>query len=369
MKQEYKLGIAVVAVAALGFGVYTTQTKEKAERESRSGAAAAASLPTAKLDVPATEKLTKLVVKNKDNEPVTVEKKGDAWMVTAPLEAKANPEKMKSVLENLQKIELKATIGDKPELHEKYELTDDKAVHVQAFAGDEALFDWYFGKSGSRGQMVRAGGEGAAATVFASQGFAAFQWTGELKSWRFSEIAKFEDGNVIAAEVENADGKLSFTLDGEDWKGAYYPRGKGGDLAKKAKEIPRYDPKKVKDMLTAYKNLKAHDFAGDDADTGVDDVIANEGGIVRLTFKDETEPKFVFKVGKKQEGNNRFLVKEGDAQVYVVTSWAADWAAEGLEKFQKPEEKKEGDDAADDDAEEDAGATKPVKALPAPAAP
>ncbi len=371
MKQEHKLGLAAVVVLALGFAVYSSQKEQKAEKEAHSGTAASASLPTVKLDKEAIAKVDKLIVKNKDGEPITLEKKGDAWEITAPFKAKANDTKLKSVLDNLEKIEITASVGDKAELHEKYELTDGKAVHVQAFSGGSSVFDWYFGKNGTRGQMARAGGEGASPSVFTANGFAAFQWGGELKSWRFNEIAKFEDGNVIAAEVENKEGKLSFTKDGEDWKAAFYARNDEGELAKKAKEIERYDAKRVKDMLTAYKNLKAHDFAKDDAETGVDDVMANEGGIVRFTFKDESEPKYVFKVGKKQEGDNRFLVKEGDGQVYVVTSWAASWVTDGVSKFQKPEPKKpEGEAKGEDDAGADTKAAKaPAPKAPAPKAP
>ena len=373
MKQEYKLGIAAVVLLVLGFAVYSSRSEQKAEKEAHSGTAASASLPTAKLDKAAVGKIDKLVVKNEDGEPITLEKKDGMWDITAPIKAKANATKLKSVLENLEKIEMTAVVDDKVELHEKYELTDDEAVHVQAYAAGNPVFDWYFGKTGTRGQMARAGGEGAAPTVFTTKGFADFQWGSELKGWRFNEIAKFEDADVGTAEVENEDGKLVFTRDGESWKAAFYPRGDGGKLAKKAKDIERYEAKRVKDMLTAYKNLKAHDFAKDEDETGVDDVFANEGGIVRFTFKDEPEPKFVFKVGKKQEGDNRYLVKEGDSQTYVVTSWAASWVTDGVSKFQKPEPKKP--DAQEDGEEEakvDGGKkdadTKAAKA-PAPKAP
>ena len=40
------------------------------------------------------------------------------------------------------------------------------------------------------------------------------------------------------------------------------------------------------------------------------------------------------------------LNEGGDGTVYVVSSWAADWAVDAPKKFEKPEEKKEKDDGA-----------------------
>jgi hypothetical protein len=275
------------------------------------------------------------VIKNADKGEVTLEKKGDGWELTKPLGAPASQANVKSVIENIQKIELSALIAKGTEAYKKYELDDEKAVHAQAFKGDEKVLDVFFGKSGSRGQMARVMGTDA---VYAAKGYSSYQWAREIKSWRDTEILKFEDGNAISLEVENPNGKFSFTKQDEEWAGSFYPRNDKGKLAAKAKTWEQFDGEKVKNMLRAYKNLKASDFAAKGDDSGVDDALTH-GGVVRIKLKDDTG-NFTVKVGKTQEGSNRYAVKDdGDGTVYVVSSWAADWATAEAEKFQKAEEK------------------------------
>jgi hypothetical protein len=372
MKPEQKLYAAIGAVVILGVAAYMV-TKDKKEDFAEHTVTAAKDLPAIKVSKEDAEKVTKLVLKNKDAEPVTLEKKGDEWEVTAPLNAPADQKAVKAVIDNMQKLEVKAKIADTADVHEKYELTADAGLHAQVFKGDEKILDMVFGKKGSRGQMAKMAGDDP--TVYAVDGYSSFNWSKELKGWRDKKIFEFEDGNVIAAEVENEHGKFSFTKEGDEFKGKFYPR-KGGELAAAGEDIERFDPAKVKDMLRAYKNLKATDFAADGDDTGVDDPIADGGGIVRFTMKDEDAPSHIAKVGKAQKGSNRFLVSEGKDTVYVVTSWAADWATAEPDKFAKPEEKEEGegDDAeGEEDGEATAEAPKkpdttPAKA-PAPKAP
>ena len=217
MKAEHKLYAAVCVVVGLGIAFW--QVSESKERDAQAHSPAAASdLPTFKLTKEDAEKVTKFVINNKDKGEVTLEKKGDKWQVTAPLTADADPAAIKSIVENLEKIEVKSLIADTPDVHGKYELAGDKAVHAQAFKGDEVVFDLYFGMRGSRGQMARQGGKDVSAAVYVVDGYSSYNWAKELKGWRVKEMLKFEDGNVIAAEVDNSHGKFSFTKDGEGWK-------------------------------------------------------------------------------------------------------------------------------------------------------
>lgn len=365
MKSEHKLYAAVGAVVILGIAAYMV-TKEKKEDFAEHTVTAAKDLPAIKVSKEDAGKVTKIVLKKEDAEPVTLEKKGDEWEVTEPLNAPADQKAVEAILENMQKIEVKAKIADTADVHDKYELTEDAGLRAQIYEGDEKILDMVFGKKGSRGQMAKMAGEGAAPTVYAVDGYSSYNWSKDLKGWRDKKIFEFEDGNVIAAEVENEHGKFSFTKEEDEFKGKFYPR-KGGELAAAAKDIERFDPAKVKDMLRAYKNLKATDFAAADADTGVDSPIEGGGGIVRFTMKDEDAPSHIAKVGNEQEGSNRYLVREGKETVYVVTSWAADWATAEPDKFAKPEEKDaDAEDDADDDAEPKPSAKAPKGAPKAP---
>ncbi|MBM4376363.1 MAG: DUF4340 domain-containing protein [Deltaproteobacteria bacterium] len=348
MKTEQKLTVAGVALVAL-VGGYVVTRKNKEQDDKAHSTQAAKDLPKIGVAKEKAEKVTRLVVKSKDHGEVVLEKKGDAWRVTKPIEAPASASSVDSVLKNLEKLELTTTISATADdkAFERYELDEKQATHVQAFAGDEKLIDAYFGKSGSRGQLARVDGQ---PSIFGAQGYASYLYAKELKSWRDTDILKFEDANAVSVEIENKTGRFSFTKNADKWAGAVYPRdAKKGTIAEKAAKWERFEEAKVKELLTALKNLKASDFAKEGADTGLETATV-EGGLVTIKFKDGNGD-LALKVGKKQDGDNRYLVREGgDGTVYVISSYSAGWAVADVEKFSKTDEKKDGkkDDAKGD---------------------
>ncbi len=330
MKVESKLILGVVVLLGLGGAYYVGQSDKKAQAD-KHAVAAAADLPKVKLSKEDADKVTKFVIQNKDKGEVVLEKKGDKWVLSKPLSAKASQKDVNSLVENMQKFELTTQISTSPESYKKYELAGDKAVHVQAFVGAEKKLDMYFGKQGSRGQMARVAGTDG---VFIVDGYSSYLWARETKNWRDSEILKFEDANAVAVEVLNKNGRFSFTKADDKWTGAFYQRNDKGELAKKPTAWEKFDEAKVKDMLRAYKNLKATDYAAEGAATGVDKPQV-EGGLVRIKMKDDAA-SYELAVGSGQEGSNRYVRKKGgDGTIYVIGSWAADWALAEPKKFEK----------------------------------
>ncbi|MFP6686425.1 MAG: DUF4340 domain-containing protein, partial [Polyangiaceae bacterium] len=65
------------------------------------------------------------------------------------------------------------------------------------------------------------------------------------------------------------------------------------------------------------------------------------GGVVRIKLKDDAGD-YTLRVGKAQEGSNRYLAKDGSDTVYVISSWASDWATAEPAKFEKIEAKEAG---------------------------
>ena len=345
MKTEQKLVVSGVALLALlGGYVMTRQGKEKDTKAHM--ASVAKNLPKVGVAKEQGEKVTKLVVKSKDHDEVVLEKKGTVWRLSKPLDALASASNVDAILKNLEKLELGTVIADNADekTFEKYELDEKNATHVQVFAGDEKVLDAYFGKSGTRGQIARLGGNPA---VYTAKGYSSFLFAKEVKSWRDTDILNFEDGNVIAIELDNKSGRFSFTKNADKWSGAFYGRdAKTGAVAEKASKWERFDEAKVKDLLTAFKNLKASDFAKQGADTGIDKA-AEEGGVLKVKFKDGNGD-VVLKVGKKQEADNRYLVKEGgDGTIFVISSYSAALAVGDVEKFSKPDPNAKGKDAKD----------------------
>lgn len=338
MKTEHKIYAALAILALLALGLFLTQKKQKEHAAAHSAVAATADLPTITVAKDDVEKIDKIEIKNADKSTVTLQKKGDTWEVTAPVAAKANATNVRSLLDNLKELKAKEIIDRTAGTYGQYELTDEKAVHVTAFKGAEKAADLYFGKSGSRGQMLRVGGRDG---VYIASGYSSYLYTREVKNWRETSILKFEDANVIQTSITNKNGSFSFSKNGETWAGTFTKRDKDGKLEKKAeKEWKGFDEAKVKDMLRAYKGLNAEDFADEKADTGLADAETN-GGVIKITLKDNAG-EHTIKVGKVAKGSSRYAIKEGgDGTVYVLSSWSADWAVADKAKFEKAADKKD----------------------------
>lgn len=346
-EQKIYVGLGLLAVAA--GALYLNRKSDAKDVSAHSVTAASADFPAIAVPKDDVDKITKLEVttpKKDDKEKVTVvlEKKGDNWVVVKPVEAKANAGNVKSALDNLKELKVKESIDHGTSTYAQYDLSDEKALHVVAYKGGDKAIDLYFGKSGSRGQMARIGGKDG---VWIAGGYSSYLYSREVKNWRETEILKFEDANVIQTEVTNKNGVFSFSKNGDKWSGSVTLFDKDGKLNKKPeKEWKKFDEGKVKDMLRAYKALNAEDFADAKADTGLDKA-ATEGGILHFKLKDNGGD-ITIKVGKTQKGSSRYAIKDGgDGTVYVLSSWAADWAVAKQDKFEKPDDKDKKDKPGD----------------------
>jgi hypothetical protein len=344
MKTEHKIYIAIAVLAVLIAAFYMQTKKSEKDMSSHAAPALSADLPSIKLAADDVDKVTRVSIKNADKDEVVLEKRDNAWMVVKPLEAKANDQNVKSMLDNLKSLEVKDAINatpQAPEMYKQYDLEADKAVHVVAYKGDDKAFDAWFGKSGSRGQMARVESKPG---IWVVGGYSSYQFTRAVKDWRDKTIMKFEDANVANVTMTNEAGEFSFSKNGDTWTGTF-----------NKKAIERFDPEKVKDMLRAYRALNAEDFADGkaDADTGLD----KPASTVVITLKDNGGT-FKIQVGKTSTGSSRYARKDGDQTVYIVGSWSADWAVAKVEKFQKPDDK--GKDAGADSGKKASPETPPT---------
>src|SRR5262245_28422122 len=146
MKTENKIYAALVILALLGLLVWMTKKSKDKELTGHSAVAAQADLPSINVAKDDIEKITKVEIKNAEKANVTVEKKGDTWEVTKPLSAKANPQNVRSLLDNLKELKVKEVIDRTAATYPQYELSDEKAVHVVAYKDGEKAVDLYFGK-------------------------------------------------------------------------------------------------------------------------------------------------------------------------------------------------------------------------------
>lgn len=340
MQTEKRIYIGLAVLLVIGGLIYWQSKKSKEEAAARSvSIASSATLPSIKVPEEGVEKITKLVVQDKDKPEVVLEKRGEQWWVVKPLEAIASQQNVKSTLDNLKAIETTDAINDTPEapaMYKDYDLEGDKAIHVTAFEGEkgaEKVFDAFFGKSGSRGQMARLADKPG---IWVVKGFSSFQYTRQLKDWREKSILKFEDKNVVSVTIDNEEGSFSFSQNAEQWS-----------ATRNKKAIDKFDAEKIKDMLRAFRALNAEDFADDKKDKPEETGLGEKPvAVVTIVLKDDAGTlKLVF--GNTSSGSSRYAKKDGDETIYILGSWASDWAVAKVDKFQKVEKKDDGKEKDD----------------------
>lgn len=331
LTRDKQILIAVVVLAGLGIAVYFQQKKDaNVGLETLSSA----QLPS----VSGPEDLDKLEITNGEKSDVILEKKEDKWWVTKPVSAAANQTNVKQLIDNLKELKVTelvaANAGD--DVKKSYELDAAKAVHVVGFKAGDKKVDDYFGKSGSRGEMMMVSGN---SSIYSAKSFSVYLYNRELKGWRDTEIFKFDDATANGVTIDNTHGSFSFTKANDKWSATF-----------KGKPIERFDEDKLKSMLTSYKGLSADDFGDGKSptETGLD----KPDGTVTITLKDNAG-KFGLRFGKVSTGTLRYAQKDGSDTVYVVASFASDYATSDVSKFQK---------ALDGGAPADAGA--PAKPSP-----
>jgi hypothetical protein len=314
MERTTQIGIGVVVLALLGGAVYKVATDDA---KKGTATTTSADLPEIKAD----GDVDKISITNADKGEVVLEKKGDKWEVTKPLVAAANQTNVKSLLDNMKELKAKEVIIAAPNEDQKkeFQFEPTKATHVVTWKGGTKKLDATFGKSGARGQMAMVEGKPG---IYAVSGYSSYLYQREVKGWRDTDIFKFDDANANQLTIDNKNGTLSFTKEGDKWAGT-----------NKGKALERFDEEKVKDALRAFKSLTAEDF-GDgksDADTGLD----KPDSKVTIQLKDGAG-KYVLEVGKTSSGSSRYARKEGDSTIFVIPQYNADWALAEPSKFQKP---------------------------------
>jgi hypothetical protein len=314
MTQSTKIFSGVVVLAALGGAIYYAQNKDKQIGTSQT---TSADMPDLKVD-----DVDKISVQSGEKPEITLEKKGDKWEVTKPVQATANQSNADQMVKNLKELKPKEVVAPSPTEDSKkdYDFTPQKQVHVVAFKGGEKKLDLTFGASGARGQTMMVAGKQPIYTV---SGYSSYLYTREVKGYRDTEIFKYDDAVANSFVIDKKDGsEFSFTKNGDHWAGTY-----------KGKPIERMDEDRVKDAVRAFKTLTADDF-GDGktaAETGVDEPESK----VTIQLKDGAG-KYVLRVGKVSTGTNHWAQKDGSDQIYSIASYMADWALAEPSKFQRP---------------------------------
>jgi hypothetical protein len=330
LTRDKQILIAAVVLAGLGTAVYFQQKKDaKVGVETLSSA----QLPT----INGPEDLDKVEIANGEKTDVVLEKKDDKWWVTKPVSAPANQANVKQLIDNLKELKVTELVATNPgdDTKKSYELDASKAVHLMGFKAGDKKVDDYFGKSGSRGEMMMVAGGNA---IYSASSFSVYMYNRDVKGWRDTEIFKFDDATVSNFTIDNTHGLFSFTKANDKWAGTF-----------KGKPIERFDEEKVKSLVASYKGLNAEDFGDGKSpdDTGLD----KPDSTLTITLKDNAG-KLGLRVGKVATGTSRYAQKDGSDTIFVIGSYASDHITSEVSRFQK---------ALDGGAPADAGPAAPPR--------
>ncbi|HLV65926.1 MAG TPA: DUF4340 domain-containing protein [Polyangiaceae bacterium] len=324
---DTKLYAALGVLAILGGALYMTNQKEKAEAESYSLSGRQAELPKLEVKDEDVSKINRITIrkpKKDDAEAVEIVlvKDGDQWKLEKPVTAPANQANVKSMLDNLKSLKVTELIDPSKAAYDKYEVSDEKALHVVFAKDNGVVLDAHFGEHGGRGQMTRlAGKEG----VYSVKGYSGYLYDRDVKGFRDMQLFKFEEADVTAVTINNEHGAYEFAKTGEDWTAKY-----------KRAPLQNFDPAKIKDMIRAYRSLNADNFAEPSKtkeDAGLDKPVAT----VVFGMKDGGKKEIA--VGANAEGASRWVTVSGKDEIFSISSWAGDWAIAEPKKFQKAEKK------------------------------
>ncbi len=336
LDSDKKLFIAVGVFAVLGGALFFQNRAAKEDMKAHTFEGANEDLPKLTVSEDLTKKLTKFTIvqpEKKGDAPKpgsthTLVKDGDKWRLAEPLAAAANQSNVESLLKNLPKLSIKERIVQGTESYKQYELSDDTALHFTAFEGDKPAVEFWIGKSGGRGQMVRMKDKPG---VFVLDGYSGFLYGRDTKGWRDLSIMTAETEKATRVDIENEKGTFVFKKEGGAWK-ADFKSAKGA-----ASKIKDFDPTKVDDLLRAYKSLNASGFG--DGKTLAEVGLEKPAAKLVITLEDGSKRELLF--GGPAEGSSRYLKLASGEQVYAVSAWAGDWATADETKFAK----KAGDDA------------------------
>src|SRR5688572_27321951 len=216
---DKKLYGALAVLAVLGGALFLANKKEKEEAATYTLSGQAASLPKIAITEDDTKAIDKIVLTKAGEDggagtEIQLEKKGEEWRVTKPVDAAANQANVKSLLDNLKSLKVSELIESGKASYDKFKVADGKGLHVVFNKGAATVLDATFGESGGRGQMARLAGKDG---VYAIKGYSSYLYDREVKGWRDTTVFKFEESAATGVTIDNEHGSFAFAKDGEKW--------------------------------------------------------------------------------------------------------------------------------------------------------
>lgn len=283
-----------------------------------------------------------------DGTPVRLERRGEEWFLTQPLEARADQSAVTTVLDKLDELEASGVAASNPNFHERLEVDPAHGVRVVVRGAEgEALADLWIGAYRSGSTMVRAEGEERVAQV---RGSIKFAFNKEVRDWRDRSILNVEADDVTEIAWTGPNGTFRFRrgapvapAEGEaaedqaqtpgEWEMAEVsyvpaPAEEAPAVTTAQTTIEGFVPSKVRSMLTSLARMRASDFAAADV-TPEAAGIGPESARVTLTIPGEGDAPpqtHVVLLGREanEERHDVYAQREGEPTIYVISRFLSE---------------------------------------------
>ena len=251
----------------------------------------------------------------KDQESVTLEKRGDEWFLSAPVDYRANQRYVEELVGNASHLRIESMVSDKPEKHGKFEV-DSTGTEATIYAGGQS-FAFVVGKASSdySHSYVR---KKDADEIYMVKGMIKRYYSKRLNDWRNRTIFDFDQETVDKLDVFNESGKTTFAKTDTGW------------VVHVGEESFVADEDKVNRLLRSLSSMRASDFRDEKPKTeeATQPEKEEEEEMEALDFsKPDVRVEMSFDFGgfealsglpETDEKQRCFVKKDGDDTVFIV---------------------------------------------------
>jgi hypothetical protein len=281
--------------------------------------------------------ITEVEIRLPGEEAIRLVKSGETWRLAAPIEAPAAQTTVDTVLDKLADLEVNGIASAHARFHERFEVDEEHGVHVIARAGSDDIIDFWIGGARGGNTMLRLDGEEQTLLV---EGSIKFAFNKPAQDFRDRAIVELEADDVREATFTNTNGTFHFRKSGEAWEHVLEPAAEGAVPAAGAVPpvaIERFAPTKVGTAVSGLARLRASSFAAPDVTVETAGLGESAPRVVLVSGEGESAQTVTLRVGNEVEGGSRYVMREGNDTLFVVSSFMATRLLPNTDAFQEAE--------------------------------
>jgi hypothetical protein len=328
--KRYRLliaGVVLLAMAAATYFAVTTRTGETPVAENE-----VPTLPEIDRDA-----ITQIEIRRpEDDAPIRLVRDGSNWRLAAPIEAAAARTAIDTALDKLADLEVIRVAARQASNHERLEVDAEHGVRVTARAGEQTVIDFWIGAFRGGNTLIRLEGQN---DVLAVRGSIKFAFNKAVRDWRDRAILDIEANDVREATFTSTNGTFRFRKNGESWEQVLDAPAEGQPAPA---GIERFSGSRVGTSIGGLARLRASDFAAPDVTRESAGLGEGAGRVVFVSGEGESAQTVTLLVGNEVQDGNRYVMREGDATIYVVSRFMAERMMPNTAAFQEPEPGAEG---------------------------